>query len=137
MRPFVRDRIQHLRRCEAGTSAVEFAMIAPLLILMIFAIIQLGIAFHKGSSVQWASERVLRMAMVDANVTQAELQAQMDAELADLAGGLDIQVGYAVDRSGAVPIGRMTVDYAYPVTLPGITTFYARFEVRSSAPLLE
>lgn len=137
MRPFELASWQRWLACRAGTSAVEFAMIAPLMLLMTFAIIQFGIAFHKGSSVQWASERVLRMVMVDSSVTEADLQAQMDAELADLAGGLEVEVGYVVDSSGTIPVGRMTVDYAYPVTLPGITTFYARFEVRSSAPILE
>jgi Flp pilus assembly protein TadG len=45
----MRRATQHLRRLlrdDAGSPAVEFALIAPLLLLMLFGIIQVGIAFN-------------------------------------------------------------------------------------------
>jgi len=125
------------RRSEDGASALEFALISPVLVMMIIGSMQVAIAFHKGSSVQWASEQALRMAMVDADMSQVELQAAVEERLSGLGSGLDVQVAYVVDRSGTIPIGRMTVDYVYPVTIPLLKTFDARFQVSSSAPLLE
>jgi Flp pilus assembly protein TadG len=41
-------------RDQSGASALEFAMISPVLLFMIIGIIQLGFALNKGATVQWA-----------------------------------------------------------------------------------
>ena len=84
---FARDR--------TGAGALEFALVAPALIFLIMATIQISLALYKGSTVQWASERVLRMAMVDADISAATLQAQLQAAaLAQLLQALLTALGY-------------------------------------------
>jgi len=130
----------------SGASALEFAMVAPALIFMIIGVMQLGLALHKGTSVQWAAERAIRSAMLDRNVTGAEIQSLIEADLANLSGpsdstgmssNLNLTVQYTVDSTGPVPMGRVMVDYHYPVQLPLMDVFAANFSVDTTIPLPE
>lgn len=129
--------LHRFRRDPAGAGALEFALVSPALIFMIIATLQISLALYKGSSVQWASERVLRMAMVDGDVSSAALKAQLEADLLELGDDMQVEVSYTVDQSGEVPIARMQVNYSYPIILPMVDAFRAQFTVDSSAPLLE
>ena len=126
-----------LARDRSGAGALEFALVAPALIFLIMATIQISLALYKGSTVQWASERVVRMAMVDEDISAATLQAQLQADLAEMGDDFQVEVSYQVDTTGDLPIARMQVHYSYPIILPMVEAFRAQFTVDSSVPLLE
>ena len=131
-----RSFLTAFRRGDSGAGALEFALVSPALIFLIIAMIQISLALYKGSTVQWAAERVLRVAMVDEDVTAAALQAQLEADLAELGDDLQVEVSYVVDESGDLPIARMQVNYSYPVVLPMVEAFRAQFSVDPSTPLV-
>jgi Flp pilus assembly protein TadG len=56
-------RRQHLRS-EHGQTAVEFALVAPILIALLLGIVQAGIAFHNYLSVTDAARAVARKAIL-------------------------------------------------------------------------
>ncbi|WP_203291495.1 TadE/TadG family type IV pilus assembly protein [Maricaulis parjimensis] len=127
LRRFGRDR--------SGAGALEFALISPALIFMIIGVIQVSLALYKGSTVQWIAERAVRTAMIDASVDASALTQIIQTDLAEMGEDLQVEVAFQVDDTGAVPIGRIQVDYAYPVTLPLVETFYATFSVDSVVPM--
>ncbi|MCR9266205.1 MAG: pilus assembly protein [Alphaproteobacteria bacterium] len=126
-RRFGRDR--------SGAGALEFALISPALIFLIIGVIQISLALYKGSTVQWIAERAVRTAMIDASVDAAALTQLIESDLAEMGEDLQVQVAFQIDDTGAVPIGRIQVDYAYPVALPLVETFYATFSVDSVVPM--
>jgi Flp pilus assembly protein TadG len=58
------NRIGAFRRNTAGATAVEFALAAPILFLLMFSIIEFGRAWWAKNSLQYAVERAARYAVV-------------------------------------------------------------------------
>lgn len=58
------SRMRAFGRSNTGSAAVEFAFVAPLLFLLMFAIVEFGRAWWAKSSLQYAAERAARYAVV-------------------------------------------------------------------------
>jgi Flp pilus assembly protein TadG len=58
------NRIRAFGCSSAGSAAVEFAFVAPLLFLLLFAVIEFGRGWWAKSSLQYAAERAARYAVV-------------------------------------------------------------------------
>jgi Flp pilus assembly pilin Flp len=108
---------RRLARDEAGTTAVEFAIISPLLFTFLLGIFQLGMAYYEGSTIQWSLERSLRTAMVHAETTADDIREEMQDELA-LIGSPDVDFSYEIDDSGVVQLAVVRADYDVPVRVP-------------------
>ena len=61
-------RMQKRSLSERGAAAVEFAIVAPLLFLLVFAIIDFGFAFHGWDAIQNAAREGARVGAVTPNV---------------------------------------------------------------------
>ena len=66
---------RRFRRGEAGSPAVEFAIIAPVFILMIFGIVQFGFAFYTYNDMMNGAREGARRMAVGATVTDARARA--------------------------------------------------------------
>lgn len=126
---------QRFTRDQTGASALEFAMISPALLFMIIGIVQLGIALNKGATVQWVSERALRVAMLDTGVSAIQLEDLIESELATMGNDFEVDVIYTIDSTGPISIGRLTVNYQFPIILPMMDVFYSHFSVDTSIPV--
>jgi Flp pilus assembly protein TadG len=58
------SRAKAFLRCNAGSSAVEFAIAAPILFVLMFAVIEFGRAWWTKNALQYAIERAARYAVV-------------------------------------------------------------------------
>jgi Flp pilus assembly protein TadG len=58
---------RHLSRCRAGTSAVEFAIVSPLLILLLFGMVAYGIYLGASHSIQQIAADAARTAVAGLN----------------------------------------------------------------------
>jgi Flp pilus assembly protein TadG len=58
------SRIRNFGRSNAGSSAVEFAIAAPILFALMFAVIEFGRAWWTKNALQYAIERAARYAVV-------------------------------------------------------------------------
>jgi Flp pilus assembly protein TadG len=58
------NRIRAFGCSSAGSAAVEFAFVAPLSFLLLFAVIEFGRGWWAKSSLQYAAERAARFAVV-------------------------------------------------------------------------
>ena len=110
---------------EDGQALVEFAIVAPLLFLILFAIIQFGIAFMHSVALTDAVRAGARKAAVSrtaadptAAATSAVLGAATDLDRSTLQDGLTVDPG----ASGWVAGGSVTVSaqYPYQVNILGI-----------------
>lgn len=125
---------RHLARNTCGTTAVEFAIVAPLFFLILFAILQLSLAFFHGTTIQWAVERAIRTAMIDPEITLGEIKTLVEEKLNTI-GTPDIALTYEVDRSGAVPLAQVTANYEVQMDIPFVPGFTIPFTVETYVPL--
>ena len=113
MRSTVRD--------ERGQTAVEFALIAPLLIVLLLGIIQFGIAFHDYVTITDAARAGARKAIVarfasgnftEATQTVKDSASSLDQKLLAKPGAIQI-----TDPAGMVAGSQVTVTVNYPYTI--------------------
>ncbi len=128
---FVKRKLQ---RSEDGVTAIEFAMLAPVFLALVFGVLQVSIAFHKGNTAQWAVKKAARAVLLNDDLNEAQIQELVDLQLKSIGEPIDLDIHYNVDRSGSVPIGRITAVYTHKVTVPAVRTFYAKFPIDVSVP---
>ena len=114
--------MRHIRRNENGQALVEFALVAPILFLLLFGIIQFGIAFMHSVTLTDAIRTGARKAAVSrsaADPTQATKNAVLGA-------ASDLDAGTLAQRikvtSSWQPGANVTVEATYPyqINLLGI-----------------
>lgn len=78
-------------RAERGAAAVEFALVVPLLLVVLFGIIDFGFAINRYAIVNNAAREGVREASLGAS--EAEIRAAVTRGLSDLGGSHTITVG--------------------------------------------
>lgn len=126
--------LERFVRASGGASALEFALIAPVFFTMTFGTIQLAIGYYYAGSVQFALERTARIAMVDQDMSEGQVQAAFANELAAFTDQ-DVDISYTVDESGDVPIGEFAATYVHEIVVPFIPSFEISFDVETRVPL--
>jgi Flp pilus assembly protein TadG len=108
-------------RSETGQTAVEFALVAPLLVVLLLAIIQVGLAFNSHVTVTDAARAGARRAVV-ARFSGASV-ADIEQAVRDAAGNLDqSKLKVLVDDPTWNVAGSdvtVTVTYPYAISLFG------------------
>lgn len=116
-------------RSERGAAAVEFALVAPLLFLLVFGIIDFGFGFHAWDAAENASREGARIAAVDPNTSHIIARVQSAASVLD-ASKLGVTV--ACSHNNGISFGgcgasttwaegdiiRVTVTYDYDFMTP-------------------
>ncbi|MCB1556675.1 MAG: pilus assembly protein [Alphaproteobacteria bacterium] len=68
----------------AGTTAVEFALIAGIFISFIFGIFEMGRAFYTWNGFQYAVENTTRHVLVTANMTESQVEDYILEEMEEM-----------------------------------------------------
>ena len=126
----------HLRRLKTeprGAAAVEFLMVCPLLLIMMFGMMGLGQALYTTSSVQWAVERSVRALMIDGSLTQTDLEQRVRDSLQDVTD-FEFEIHYAEDDTLGLPVVRVYTDINYVVDVPLIPPFSIGYRVDTYVP---
>ena len=104
---------------ESGQALVEFALVAPLLFLILFGIVQFGTAFMNSVALTDAVRTGARKAAVSrsapnpvASTDQAIIDAATDLDQSTLAGRITVTT-----PSGWVSGGSVTVSATYPYSI--------------------
>lgn len=112
-----------LGREKRGATAVEFAMVAPLFLLLATGGMEVSIAIYKGSSVQWAIEKAARTAMITPAIDQAGFQELVDGNLAAMGVAAEVDVAYSKETGSEIVLARAQATYVHtmrPILLPEI-----------------
>lgn len=110
---------------ESGASAVEFALLLPLLMMLVFGIVEFGFALYRQAVLTNASREGARVGIVQAipPITTAQINAAIDNYLTP-AGINPANVSRSIIAGGATgsPV-RVTLTLPYQfVVLPGLTS---------------
>ena len=117
--------VQKIRRSESGASAVEFALLLPVLMMILFGIIEFGLALYRQAILTNASREGARLGIVQSvpAITTAQIDAAIDNYLT-AAGITPGNVTRAIVAGGVTgtPVQvTLTLPYTYSV-LPGLTS---------------
>jgi len=97
----LRRKAQALRaRGKSGSAIVEFAMIAPILFLFLFGIIETGVIFFAQSTLQNASDdaaRQVRTGQLQGTITAAQLRTLICGEMNGLIPNASCTAGLQID----------------------------------------
>lgn len=115
-----------LARDESGATAIEFAIVAPVCLAMMFGILQFGWALHCAASARFALERAMRSVTLNPTMTETQLASAVEADLAAIADPDEVTVTLRRETiagaSSAVGTATLTTEvgvptlYTYPIT---------------------
>ncbi len=115
-------------RDERGAIAVEFALIMPVLLLLVLGILEFGYAYHSWDATQNAAREGARVGAVSPNVGEIEARVRGTTSFLDQTN-LTVQVDCGITGGSFGPcpapsawdegdIVRVTVEYTYPFLTP-------------------
>ena len=109
------DRLSRWRMNNRGTTALEFALVAPVLLMLLIGIIQLGILFYVQAGLKSTVEDAARYA----TLWPTPSQAQIEQRIASHRFGMDIKntVGPTVIFSENQTPNFVTISMSCNVTL--------------------
>lgn len=122
-----------LRRDRSGVSAVEFALLAPVFILMIVAVTQMGVLYYAHSALRNAVSEGARYATIYPRPTTSEIIARINANRATGGNGTYTTPTIAYQQDSTTGYWRATISMSYTTSInflfftwPNITLSYSR-----------
>jgi Flp pilus assembly protein TadG len=115
----MRNTLRHFIGNRRAATAVEFALVSPIFLIMIIGIFEMGRAMWIKSSLQYAVEETTRYAIVNTSATTTELSNYALAELSDI--GMNITgASFTATQSvsGSITYISITGSYTFSVLVP-------------------
>jgi Flp pilus assembly protein TadG len=107
-------------RSETGQAAVEFALLAPVLVVLLLAILEMGITFNNYLAVTDAARAGARKAIVAriSGLTNADVVSAVRTAASDLnQGKLSVSVDDPTDPGWTKPGSDISVTVTYPYSI--------------------
>ncbi|CAN7359771.1 pilus assembly protein [Phenylobacterium sp. LjRoot225] len=120
---------------ESGGSAIEFALLSPLLILVVVGTIQVGWILHCAASVRWALEASARTLLFDPNQTADQLRSAMLTKLSGLADARELAVTLTRDSAARTVV--VQTRYDAPLSLPLVSMDKLTFQTSVTVPTFD
>ena len=107
------------RRSESGATMAEFAFMLPVLIIVLFSIIEFGIALTKAQAIEAAAREGGRLASLESTST-GEITSRVNSALTGIPMSspptVTVQPGVCLDRPGETVTVRVTT--THDITIP-------------------
>ena len=121
-------RSANLWRCGRGTVAVEFAMVFPLLIVMLLGIYSVGAVMNSISTVRFALEETARVLQMNPDLAESDLQEIIDEKLAGY-GSQSVTLTMSVEEDGfGSDVAHLTASFPFTLAIPYIPTFEGAYD---------
>ncbi|MER8492235.1 pilus assembly protein [Mesorhizobium australicum] len=115
---------------------MEFALIAPFLVMLLFGIFAFGWSMNAVSSVRYTLETTSRSLQLQNTLSQAALQSIATQKLQAL-GLKDVNVTIAIDPvSGGFRMAHLTATYAFVIDFPYFNVFPINYATTVTVPLV-
>lgn len=120
------------RRGERGATAVEFALVAPVFLMFMLGIVDLGRFFWVKSLMEYSVGQTARYAMVNPSTSQAALEQYASDEISTLMTGItfsadapntDTEIGLNADGTKKYTVTHRTIKatYTFSFMMPLVT----------------
>ena len=108
---------------EAGVSMAEFALVLPILIVVLFSIVEMGIAFNRAQAIEAAAREGARLASLQSTTgpqIQTRVNDALDGIPITLNGPATVVPGLCNGRAGEAVTVQISADH--PINIPFYTT---------------
>lgn len=118
--PFSRiaARIFGFGRCRAGAAAVEFALVAPSLFLVVMGLFEFGMFAWNRHSLEHATEETARVVMTRTAVSETQVAAEIKTRASSIPAD-EITATVTQETVGTTTFVTMSVAYTYKYFLLG------------------
>ena len=108
---------------EKGQALVEFALLVPILVLLVFAIVDFGMGFYSWIAITNGAREGARLGVVAG--TQAEIvdRVATTVDLTNEASNMTVTVTNAQGQPGESVVVRVDYDYVFITPLAGLVQF--------------
>lgn len=121
---------------ERGATAVEFALVAPIFLIFVIGIIDLGRLFYIKNIMQSTVEQCARYAMVNPSATQATVEAYADAWAASMYSDITfVADAPGTDVVGGIYYRTITATYTFSYMTPIVTVGDVVLTAKSRIPV--
>jgi Flp pilus assembly protein TadG len=118
----------------AGSAAVEFAIVSPMLLALLFAIIYVGKMYLDTQTLQGAVESAGRMIVLNSGTTHDQLQTAIQNQLGVI-GSPTITVSYTTTIVSGQSMGHLAATMTRTYMVPFITTYNMNYTADTYVPL--
>ena len=108
---------------EKGQALVEFALLVPIFLLLLFAIVDFGMGFYSWITVTNAAREGARLGVVMATAQQIEDRVNQTADLPNESTRMTVTVTNAQGQPGESVVVKVDYDYDLITPLAGIVSF--------------
>jgi len=115
--------IRARKKGERGQALVEFTMLVPIFLVLLFAIIDFGMGFYSWISVTNGAREGARLGAVLATQTDIEDRVYQTVNLPDEATKMTVTVTNAQGQPGESVVVQVDYDYDLITPLAGIVSF--------------
>ncbi|OWK19598.1 pilus assembly protein TadE [Mesorhizobium amorphae CCBAU 01583] len=120
----------------SGGAALEFALIAPFLIILLFGIFAFGWSMNNMSSVRYALEASARSLQLNNTMTESQIQAIAKQKLEAL-GLKNVSVTITTDpASGGFKMAHVNASYAFVIDFPYFDQYPINYATTVTVPLV-
>ncbi|TGS52029.1 pilus assembly protein [bacterium M00.F.Ca.ET.179.01.1.1] len=120
----------------SGGAALEFALLAPFLIMLLFGIFAFGWSMNSISSVRYALEASARSLQLNNTLTQSDIQAIAKQKLQAL-GLQNVNVTVTTDpASGGFAMAHVNASYAFVISFPYFSNYPISYSTSVTVPMV-
>lgn len=128
--------LEYFTKKTEGSVVVEFALIAPILFLMIFGLIECGRAYFIRSNLQYAAGEAGRYAMVYKTASDTTITAQVTQHLVAV-DPTDVTVTIQTQTINGQPFKQIAIAYNFTSVVSGLLPWgNIPLNVQSSVPVI-
>jgi Flp pilus assembly protein TadG len=127
-------KLSSLKRDQSGTAAVEFAIVSSAFITFVTGLCFAGIMLHSNAALQWSVETAIRRAALDPDVTQQQLQTDVNNLLTSNKMPPASSVAYSVATVNGVQVATLTASFTRKFTIPFVDTFNTTYTATATTP---
>ena len=118
-----------------GAAAVEFALVLPLLMMLVFGAVEFGRMFWIKNSIQFAVEEAGRFAMVNTDATTGELEAYAESRIFGM-DPTDITFSVTAESFGGTDFMSIAGTYEFVTLIPLVPIDPIDLDAKSRVPLV-
>jgi len=123
---------RYLGRCRRGATAVEFALIAPVFLIMVMGTVELSRAMWIKATMQYAAEETTRYAIVNTSASTSTLETYASNVVSTYGVSTTDMTFSATSSSTAVSI---TITYTFSTIVPILSIPDISLNAMSQLPL--
>ncbi len=130
----LRRAVAALASCRLGATAVEFALVAPVFLVMMIGTMEVGRAMWVKSSMQYAVEEATRYAMVNTSASTTYLESYAMTKISGMSAASGM-VFSATKTTGPPDFMTITATYSFQQLIPLLKFCPCTLSAMSRVPL--